>query len=296
MKRFFSLFILVATAYAAVSCEQPRPVEEKAPIVIYDGPVDLVDQEFGMYYGDLGHNSVGVYSVVFSDAVCFRDGYGNPYLDSEGDMLVLEFNAKIVDGVESVMLPEGTYMVAAESDKTVNTENSYVKRLVGNTQYHYELVSGSITVSYNSEGGYELLTNDLVIKKGEETFEVTYSYSGTIKFDDWKIVAAGLQSVTDDIIDMPFSDIDAVYYGNLFGYGTANYVISLSTEGFVEDETGTLPGVMIVMNMFDELPSGDELPILSEGTYTVYPSFNSQEFSMLYGMNMDGFRYISVPD
>lgn len=291
MKRFFSLFILVAAAFAAVSCDQPQPDVEKAPIVIYDGPVDLVDQEFGMYYGDLGHNSVGVYSVVFSDAVCFRDGYGTPYLDSEGDMLVLEFNAKIVDGVESVMLPEGTYMVADDADKTVNTANSYVKRLVGNTQYHYELVSGSIIVSYNSEGGYELITDDLVIKKGDETFEVTYSYSGTIKFDDWKVVAAGLQTVTDDIIDMPFSDIDAVYYGNLFGYGTANYVISLSTEGFVEDETGTLPGVMIVMNMFDELPSGDELPILSEGTYTVYPSFNSQEFSMLYGMNMDGMPF-----
>ena len=169
MKRFFSLFILVAAVFAAVSCDQPQPDVEKAPIVIYDGPVDLVDQEFGMYYGDLGHNSVGVYSVVFSDAVCFRDGYGTPYLDSEGDMLVLEFNAKIVDGVESVMLPEGTYMVADHADKTVNTANSYVKRLVGNTQYHYELVSGSIIVSYNSEGGYELITDDLVIKKGEET-------------------------------------------------------------------------------------------------------------------------------
>ena len=116
MKRFFSLLLLVAAVFAAASCDQQPPVTEKAPIVIYDGPVDLVDQEFGMYYGDIGHNSVGVYSVVFSDAVCFRDGYGTPYLDSEGDMLVLEFNAKIVNGVESVMLPEGTYMVAADAD------------------------------------------------------------------------------------------------------------------------------------------------------------------------------------
>ena len=39
MKRFFSLFILVAAAFAAVSCDQPQPDVEKAPIVIYDGPV-----------------------------------------------------------------------------------------------------------------------------------------------------------------------------------------------------------------------------------------------------------------
>lgn len=291
MQKFFSLFIIMAVAFAAASCEQPQPVVEKAPIVIYDGPVDLVDQEFGMYYGDRGNNFIGVYSVVFSDAVCFRDGYGEPYLDSEGDMLVLEFNAKIEDGKESLMLPEGTYMIGTEAEKTINTSNSYVKRLVGNIQYHYTLVSGSLTVRYNSEGGYDLLTNDLIIAKGEEQYEVTYSYSGPIKLDDWKVVAAGLQSIDDDIINMPFSVVDAAYYGNLFGYGTANYVISMSTEGFVDDETGTVPGVMIVMNMFDEMPSGDELPILSDGTYTVYPSFNSKEFSMLYGMNMDGMPF-----
>ena len=103
MKRFFSLLLLVAAVFAAASCDQQPPVTEKAPIVIYDGPVDLVDQEFGMYYGDLGHNSVGVYSVVFSDAVCFRDGYGTPYLDSEGDMLVLE----LIKESLLVVMPDG---------------------------------------------------------------------------------------------------------------------------------------------------------------------------------------------
>ena len=45
MKRFFGLLILVAAVFAAASCDQQPPVTEKAPIVIYDGPVDLVDQE-----------------------------------------------------------------------------------------------------------------------------------------------------------------------------------------------------------------------------------------------------------
>ena len=293
MKRLSNLFIIIALALAAISCEQTPQGGNKAPIVIYDGPVDLADQGFGMYYGNLSNNSVGVYTVVLSDAVCFRDGYGTPYLDSEGDMLVLEFNTELQEDSERIMIPEGRYEIAVTKSgaMTINTKKSYLKKLVGNTQYHYDLVSGVIVLAYNNEGGYEIMTEDLVVARGKDRHEVEYSYSGTLKFDDWRKVAAGLQGVRDDIVDMPFSEVSAVYYGNLFGYGTANYVISFSTAGFIEDDSATLPGVMVVMNMFDELPSGDEIICLTPGTYTVYPSFNAKEFSMLYGMNMDGVPF-----
>ena len=267
---------------------------EKAPIKVLEGNVALEDKEYGMYYENLGKDGLGVYSVVLSDAVCFRDGYGAPYLDSEGDMLVLEFKAAAQDAGAPIMIPEGTYVVDPEQSgaSTINVAKSYVKRLVGNMQYRYELVSGSVVVGRNTEGGYDILTDNLVISKGSEQYSVQYSYNGNIKFDDWNKIAASLQTVKDDIIDIPFTDVSAVYYGNLFGYGTGNYVLSFSTAGFMEDETGTVPGVALVMNMFGEIiPKDREEILLQEGTYTVYPSFNSAEFSMLFGLNMDGMPF-----
>ena len=284
---------MIVLAVSAVSCNDTNEPVDKAPIVINTGTVDLADQEFGMYYGNLGHDGIGVYSVVLSDAVCFRDGYGSPYLDSEGDMLVLEFNAELQDADAPIMIPAGTYVVDATKSgtSTINVAKSYVKRLVGNIQYHYELVSGSIVVGRNSEGGYDILTENLILAKGSEQYSVQYSYNGNIRFEDWNKVAATLQTVKDDIVDMPFTEVSAVYYGNLFGYGTGNYVINLSTDGFMDDESGTLPGVMVVFNMFDELVAKGNVILLTEGTYTVYSSFNALEFSMLYGMDMDGVPF-----
>ena len=294
MKRFLGFLTLMALAAYAVSCNAPEGPVEKAPIKVLEGNISLEDKEFGMYYGNTGKDGLGVYSVVLSDAVCFRDGYGAPYLDSEGDMLVLEFKAPAQDPDAPIMIPEGTYVVDATKSgaSTINVAKSYVKRLVGSIQYRYELVSGSFVVGRNTEGGYDILTENLVLAKGAEQFSVQYSYNGNIMFEDWNKVAASLQTIKDDIIDIPFTDVSAAYYGNLFGYGTGNYVLSFSTAGFMEDETGTVPGVALVMNMFGEIiPKDREEILLQEGTYTVYPSFNSAEFSMLFGLNMDGMPF-----
>lgn len=294
MRKVFGILAFVAALISFNACQETDEPVEKAPIVIYDGPVDLIDQGFGMYYGDRDYNSVGVYNIVLSDAVCFRDGYGEPYLDSEGDMLVLEFNTQLPEEGASIMIPEGVYEVAAvKSGSTgVNPVNSYVKRMVGNVQYHYSIASGKIRVSRTAEGGYDILTEGLKLQKGEDMFDVQYAYTGSIKLDEWSKVAADIQGLTSDIVNMPFTNLDAVYYGNLFGYGTGNYVINFSTDGFMADDTGTVPGVALIMNMFAELiPNGSEVVILPEGTYTVYPSFNPKEFSMLYGLNMDGVPF-----
>ena len=293
MKNFWRFLTLIVLAVSSVSCNPTEEPVEKAPIKVLEGNVALEDKEFGMYYGNLGKDGLGVYSVVLSDAVCFRDGYGAPYLDSEGDMLVLEFKAPAQDSDAPIMIPEGTYVVdpTKSGASTINVANSYVKRLVGNMQYHYDLVSGSFVVGRNSEGGYDILTENLVIAKGSEQYSVQYSYNGNIMFEDWNKVAASLQTIEDDIIDMPFTEVSAAYYGNLFGYGTGNYVLNFSTAGFMEDETGTVPGIALVMNMFGELLPKDKEIFLAEGTYTVYPTFNSEEFSMLFGLNMDGMPF-----
>ena len=294
MKKFLGFLTLIAFAAAFASCNTPEGPVDQAPIIIDDAAVGLADKEFGMYYGDMGHNGIGVYSIVLSDAVCHRDGYGDPYLDSEGDMLVLEFNSQLQDADAPIMIPEGRYVIDATKSGTytINVAKSYIKRLVGSIQYHYDLVSGAFVVGRNSQGGYDIYTEELIIAKGSELYSVQYSYNGNIMLDDWNKIAASLQTIKDDIIDIPFTDVSAAYYGNLFGYGTGNYVLSFSTAGFMEDETGKVPGVALVMNMFGEIvPKDREVILLEEGTYTVYPSFNATEFSMLFGLNMDGMPF-----
>ena len=295
MRRFYNILASLLTVVFAVSCVQTEEPAEKLPIVIRDGLVELSDQGFGVYYGDRDYNQVGVYSIVLSDAVCFRDGYGAPYLDSEGEMIVLEIYAELQDADAPVMFKEGVYPVS--DDKTlvprVNLSTSYVKRLVGMTQYTFSIVSGSVSVKRNIEaGGYDLVTQDLKITNGTEIYEVQYSYTGSFAFEEWSKIAAESQGISSDIVDMPFTDVSGVYYGNLFGEGTGNYIIQLSTDGFMEDETGKVPGVALIMNMFSDLVSTDvEDVYLPEGTYTVYPSYNAKEFSMLYGFNMDGVPF-----
>ena len=289
MKKIFGIFILATVLFSASSCDTITNQQEGPTIVFNEGAVGLVDQEFGMYYGDKRNDDTAVYNVVLSDAVCFRDGYGVPYLDSEGDMLVLEFNAELPEDGAAVALPTGVYTIGADGSSTqyINLENSFVKRMEGTTQYQYSLVSGTISVEVNTDG-YDILTNDLVLAKGGELIDVVYSYNGPIKFDEWTKIASTLQGVNDDIVDMPFVDVIADYYGDLFGYGTGNYLITLATDGWYETDDNT-PGVCLDFNMFgDLLGYTTELIVLPEGTYTVYPTFNSDEFSMLYGLDYSG--------
>lgn len=292
IKIFFNLLLLSAALCVAFSCENENNLPTHPNVIVGDGPVDLVDQQFGMYYGDKNNNNTGVYNVVLSDAICFRDGYGNPYLDSEGDMLVLEFNCELQEPGTVVMLPEGEYEFTSEGNATkfVNTATSYVKRLSGDTQYHYSILSGSVTVTLNGTGGYDLMTNDMVISYAGETYEVLYSYNGNIAFEEWSKVAVNQQGMNSDIIDIPFTDVVPTYFGDLFGYQTGNYVMNFTTDELSRDDYA--PGIMLTMNMFGKLlrKAEGEVPdiVLPSGTYTVYPSFNSSEFSMLYGMDMNG--------
>lgn len=95
MKRL--LIALSALMALAVSCQQPDDtISEESVVVIPDGPVMLQDTQFGMYYGNIDNDGMGLFSIVLSDARCYQDKLDSPYLDSEGDMLVLQIDRKSV--------------------------------------------------------------------------------------------------------------------------------------------------------------------------------------------------------
>lgn len=298
MKIKIGVLLLSAVLLGACNLNQPVAPEQGSNVVLYEGAVELADKQFGLYYGDRNGNETGVYYVVLSDAMCFRAGFGNPYMDSEGDMLVLEFNGPLAEDELNPRIPEGTYVVGAtkSGESTIDPTRSYVQRFVGNVQSKYEIKSGSITVGASQSGGYDLYTTDLVISKAGQDYSVRYSYNGDILLEDYMLVAPSQVGLKEDVVDMPFADAEGGYYGNLYGYGTANYMITLNTRGFADDDSNTLPGMMLVLNLFDELPSGDNKKIvITPGTYTVQTYMNAAVGTMLYGLTMSDSSGASSP-
>lgn len=290
MKRLFYSYILLILAFAClISCKGNEDVVEpgKSPVVVAGGTIELNDQEFGLYYGDKYRDGSGVFYMVLSDASCYRDGYDEPYMDSQGDMLVLELkSAKITEG-EALDIPAGRYEFGQTKagEPSINPDRSYVVRLEGHTQARYEIKSGALNVIRTPDGGYDIVSEDFVIVKNGTEYPVSYSFYGDIEFRDYDLVAPELITIEDDIIDLPYTDIVGLYYGNLYGYGTANYVMTLYTQGF-DETTSDSPGVLLTMNLFADLISGDEVPGLDVGRYTVKGTFDATEFSMLYGLTM----------
>lgn len=263
----------------------------KSVVVLPDGPVVLEDTQFGMYYGNLNYEGVGRFSVVLSDARCYQDELNKPYMDSEGDMVVLQFVTELLPEGEGIALPDGEYPVSAEEGLgVIDAATSYVTRFEGSMQSKWNLVSGSFQVRKHDDGVYEISTENLVISKGDQQVAVAYVFKAPLVISDYQEMAPALTSTTDDIIDMPFPELECIYNGDLFGNGTGNFLVNIWTKGFVVDgEMKDVPGIYITMNFFSRLYSGNSSPVLEEGLYTVTTTSETllQRWSMLPGMYME---------
>ena len=292
MKRL--VLIAMAVLSAAASCQQTdEPVRKDPVVVLKDGPVVLNDTQFGMYYSDRNDDGTGLFSVVLSDARCYQDQLERPYLDSEGDMLVLQIRTPLLSEEEAIMLPSGEYPVSQEGAlNAIDASASYVRRQVGSVQSKWELVSGSVVVDLGEDGVYSITTKDLVIGKDEVKASMQYVCNSAIQISDYMTAAPAMTGTSDDIINMPFPDLDCIYNGDLYGNGTGNFIVNMSTKGFVseEGEMTDLPGIYITLNFFSRLYSGNSEPVLEEGRYTVSELSASsllQRWSILPGMLMD---------
>lgn len=283
---------------AVTACQAPEPVQSGNRVVILpEGALELMDTQFGMYYGNINNDGVGVMSLVLSDALCYQDDLDRPYLDSEGDMLVLQLRIPLLADDQDMVLSAGEYPVSGTGEvNTVYAPASYVKRLTGNMQTQWNLSSGSIIVACDQEGQYTITTADLVIAKGDVSETVEYVCNSSIRISDYLTTAPEMTSSTDDIIDMPFTDVDCVYYGDLFGYGTGNFVVTMSTKGFVnaDGEMTDVAGIYLTLNFFSRLYSGNSSPVLEEGRYTVTTTTSSslfQRWTLLPGLLMDSVPF-----
>lgn len=290
MKRIFILTLAMLSLMTA--CQQSLDDTQTKPVVVLpEGPVVLGDTELGMYYGDVNYDGVGVFSIVLSDARCYQDDLDKPYMDSEGDMLVLRLKTPLVAVDAALEIPDGAYPVVKENAVigNVDASGSYLTRFVGNTQSKWALESGTINIARDGSL-YKIETDDLVVSKAEAVDTVAYVFHSELKISDYMLAAPGLVSPDDDIVDMPFTDVDCVYYGDLYGNGTGNFLVTMSTKGLMEDTTGGLPGIYICLNFFSRLYSGNSAPVIEEGRYTV-SSFSGtelfQRWTIMPGVMMD---------
>ena len=292
MKRIISLFSLAAIMVSA--CNGPiEQVTDESVVFLPEGATVLHDAEFGIYYGDRNQDGTGIISLVLSDAHCYQEGLGKPYMDSEGDMLVLSFRTPLIEDGKDINIPAGDYPVSAEPAlKTVDASASYVTRLVGSMQSTWALESGSVNVAMAEDGEYTIVSS-LVIAKGEQKDSVEYVCVSPLTLADYMDVAPGMVSLEDDIINMPFADVECIYNGDLFGNGTGNFLVNMITKGFVNEnaEVMDVPGVYITLNFFSRLYSGNSDPVLEEGRYTVSTAASSetlmQRWSLLPGLMME---------
>lgn len=296
MKRLSFITLILASVFSACGPIEPTPVNPV--VVIPEGAVTLMDTEFGMYYGDINNDGTGVFSVVLSDALCYQDKLGSPYLDSEGDLVVLQFKTDLLESNQAIALPVGEYAVTDEGSKnSVYAPESYVTRMTGTTQVKWAVKSGSVSVAKDDKGVYTLVANDLTIEKNGVVDTLDYVCNSTIVMSDYMEIAPALLGGEDDIINMPFTHLMCTYYGNLYGNGTGNFLVSMATKGFiVVDENGTenmtdIPGVYVTLNFFSRLYAGSAVPVLEEGRYTVSGTSSDQllsRWSLMPGMLMDG--------
>lgn len=290
----------ILTAITALSlacaCQGPELVPESV-VEIPEGAVLLEDTQLGMYYGDLDYSGAGVFSIVLSDARCYQDKIDSPYIDSEGDMVVLKLRTAPLPADAAIEIPAGEYPVSDTlSLNTISASDSYVQRLVGASQSKWSLKSGSISVSRDETGEYDIKTKDLVIFKGDQIDTVEYVCFSKIQITDYLTAAPSLITTTDDIVNMPFPRLDCVYNGDLYGNGAGCFVVNLSTKGFLAkndegvDEITDIPGVYITLSFFSRLYASSSTPILEAGRYTVSTATSEslfQRWSILPGLMME---------
>ena len=94
MKKIFT--IIASVVALTVSCSQFDEDKGGNVVVLDEGPLELSDTRFSMYYGNLNYDGVGIYTVVLSDARCYQDILNLPYMDSEGDMLMLRLRSGLL--------------------------------------------------------------------------------------------------------------------------------------------------------------------------------------------------------
>lgn len=236
--------------------------------IAYKGEIDFQNQS-GVFGEDITVNADYAYANVVYYGDAYSAGFSEYYFevgtmepDNEGvprgSGYILAFDLWGATSADSdnAILPEGSYrygreisMNSASSDKTIAT--CIVPD--GSAKYNILYTDGTVNVSHAGEG-YSI-SGEFTLQDG---YKLKFTYEGTLDFEN----QAPAES---DDIDEVFTKAQGTYYGDLYGYGTANYALSFTNED------GSIELVIDMNDILDE----SQAPKISEGTYTLDEDFEA---------------------
>lgn len=258
-----------------------------------DGMSLLFDTGYSLYYDNSLRGLSDEITLVLSNGACRQNRLDEPYLVSDGEMVVITIKTPYSLANGTVSLPTGEFDIIENNDD--RSVESYVVKAQGGESTKWDIKSGSVVITAENDGIYTIATENLLLKNESGEQEAGYICKSFRVLTDYYAMAPFNQSLNGDIVDMPFHYFDCKYYGNLYGNGTGNFLVSMATKGFVEvDETGTenmtgVPGVYLSLNFFSRLYADAAEPILEEGRYNVSGTSSDQLLSrgtLMPGMTM----------
>ena len=255
-----------------------------------EGVCPLYDTGYSLYYDNSHSGLSDEITLVLSNGVCHRNRLDEPYLVSDGDMVVITIKTPYSLANGTVSIPTGEFDIIENNDD--RSRESYVAKAQKGESTKWDIKSGSVVITAENDGIYTIATENLILKNESEEQEAGYVCKSFSVLTDYNEKAPFHQSSNDDIINMPFTYLKCNYYGNILANGTGNFLVSMATKGFIEvDSNGTenmtdVPGLYITLNFISSLYAGSAIPILEKGRYTV--SGTLSRWSLMPGMLMDG--------
>ncbi len=208
----------------------------------------------GIYYGDAYNSGVDNYTVSLTSQVLDDDGFpttGGAWVDlsfytEAGSMIYLTPGVYIVADSYAAGTVEMGFALMGE----IWGSSAAMVDADGNTLEESPIASGEVTVSEYGDFGYKIELN-LVADNGKL---VKGTYAGEFDFTDNSPAEETNTTLTGDYtLTLPTetTSVGLVYYGDYYGVGLANWVLSLENEG----------ADAIDIELLTEMTSKTELPL-----------------------------------
>lgn len=235
--------------------------------VSYSGTLSLSNQS-GVYGEDITVNA----TYAYSDVIYYGDAYGagfSEYYFQVGDIIssdgspvgsgyMLEFDLWGTTSADpdQAVLPEGTYTFSRDiALNTIASDKSCGHYTLpdGSARYRIDYTGGEATVKHTADG-YDI-SGYFVLGDG---YRLNFTYRGALNFKNQA------PAVSDDV-NVTFASGEGYYYGDLYGYGSANYTLT-----FESADAKTL----LTIDMYDVLDESRD-PVISEGTYVLDTDYSA---------------------
>lgn len=255
-------YVEVAASGAGIRIEGRITLDDGAVVkIFYDGIVPLANQsgvfgrdielkitgydaEESVYYGDPQQRGYSEYFFIL---------YGTPAGDESvlPPDYVLRFDlwGDTAPDSSDARIPQGSYPLSADGAVRTLDASKTAGMAFLDPQAGFRLAYREGVTEISGEGGRYVMQGRFTLSDGHE---VRFTYEGPLHLVDKAPAKADDETVV-------FDRAEGVYFGDLYGYGTASYGLEFASA----DGTRTL-----YVDCNDTVAAPGEPPVLNEGTFT----------------------------